>query len=236
LAQKADHEGARKLLRQIDRKKFRIITGQSIDEDYDRYGIKNRDQWDKDLGVKRNKAGKVVRTSGDMYIQPKAMLNPDGTRGTIFVPTHKKTSPTPILHELGHGTGKASRSKGWQNVLGTTMGLKRGVSLVGAGLSGGAALSAKSDEDIARANRINNMSVIAGGLMHAPLLIEEGRANIRAHGLGKKFGVPVRKRQLAAAMGTYAGSALAQTALPWWVNRRIIAHKRRQRAANNAKG
>ena len=69
------------------------------------------------------------------------------------------------------------------------------------------------------------------GLAAAPLLFEEGRANLRAIGLGKKFGANVSKRKLGAAMGTYLANAAGQTLLPHYLIKRRLKKRRKALAS-----
>jgi hypothetical protein len=223
-----DVAGARKLYDKIDRDKFDVLTSADTKAYFEEGDspFESLDELDKTFGIKRDETGKAVGTDGDaFYSKAKG-----GKRGIIYVPLTRTVNPTGILHELGHGTGKlglgSESGRAWERAVMRSSNLGGPSAVLGAGVGGASALSASTPEQLDRAERTNNIAAGVSGLVQAPRLLEEARANIRAVGLGKKLGVPASKRQLAAAMGTYLGSAAGRTLLPWYANKKIIDYKR----------
>lgn len=153
------------------------------------------------------------------------------TRGLI-ASSLKDTDTTSLMHELGHATGKLGYGK---NKLYTDL-VSNSSKLVGAGGKFGIGRAgieayniggAKSKEDLDKIEKRTNLLTGLHGLATAPLLFEEGRANIRAVGLGKKFGANVSKRKLGANMGTYLAAAAGQTLLPHYLIKRQIKQRRK---------
>mgnify|MGYP003347109948 CR=1 FL=1 len=155
-----------------------------------------------------------------------------GTRGMLYAPGYadatKPGSHSSMLHELGHATGTLGRSRLWGNIKTKGRKFSRKSPIAHAGVGGYLASSANDEEDLERARKFNNLAAIATGLGKAPTLIEEGRANIRALGFGKKFDVPVSKMQLGAAMGTYLANAAGHTLAPYLLNKKLIERRREQ--------
>jgi hypothetical protein len=161
------------------------------------------------------------------------------TRGMI-ASSLKNTDTTSLMHELGHATGKLGYGK---NRLYTDLVSNSG-KLVGKGLGrkfgiGRAGVEAyniggaKSKEDLDRIEKRTNILTGLHGLAASPLLFEEGRANVRAVGLGKKFGAKVNKLKLGAGMGTYLAGVAGQTLLPHYLIKRQI-RKRRKALEDNS--
>ena len=153
-------------------------------------------------------------------------------RGVITAPmSEKRRNPTLLMHELGHATGHPSvRGRAANALYNVGSKLMRGpgtaLSLaMGAGGVGGAR-AAQDEEDLKNVARTSTLMSGLYGAAVTPMLAEEARANIRAVGLGKKLDIPVRKRELAAAMGTYLATAGSQAALPWLLTRRAIKKRR----------
>ena len=159
------------------------------------------------------------------------------TRGMISS-SLKGSDSSALMHELGHATGKLGygKHKLYDKLVSGSIGLTRGAPGHLFGLGRAAAESyniggAKSKEDLDRINRRTNIGTALHGLAAAPLLFEEGRANLRAIGLGKKFGAKVSKRKLGAAMGTYLANAAGQTLLPHYILKRQIKNRRKALAS-----
>lgn len=227
-----DIAGAQKLYNKIDRDKFDVLIPHETKGYFERGDspFESLDELDETFGIKRDETGKPIRSDGDSFY-PKAK---GGKRGIIYVPLtkDKDVNPTGILHELGHGTGKlgpgSELGRKWDRAVTLSSNLGGPSAVIGAGVGGASALSASTPEQLDRAERTNNIAAGVSGLVQAPRLLEEARANIRAVGLGKKLGVPASKRQLAAAMGTYLGSAAGRTLLPWYASKKIIDYKRKK--------
>jgi hypothetical protein len=234
--QKHDASGARELIKKLDPSKItpmlssgvlNVINDPNTPKDM-------RDKLKRIFSIKTDERGKLVSMAGNMYIPAK------GAPGIIHVPDlgpkihgGEHLSPTTILHELGHATGAGNRSERFQDLVALSRKHRLGASALSSITGMAGALGARTDKELEYANNVNNVAGGISGIAQLPLLAEEARANIRAIGLGKKFDVPVRKRELAAAMSTYLGSAAGQTLLPWYVNRKIIQH-RRNRKENQA--
>jgi hypothetical protein len=147
-------------------------------------------------------------------------------RGIIHSPSGR-SDVEGVLHELGHATG---RGKGGLTQRGAKLMNYMNYGARGAGLLGGGVAAyqlgrATNKEEVERAQRFSRNSAIASGLMSLPLLAEEARANIRAVGLGRKFGVKPNKGVLAGRMGTYLGAAGLTALTPYLLNKRIARLK-----------
>jgi len=159
------------------------------------------------------------------------------TRG-IISSSLKGSDSSALMHELGHATGKLGygKHKLYDKLIQGSIGLTRGAPghLFGLGRAGIESYNiggAKSQKELDEINKRTNIGTALHGLAAAPLLFEEGRANIRAIGLGKKFGAKVSKRKLGAAMGTYLANAAGQTLLPHYLLKRQIKKRREALAA-----
>lgn len=232
---KPDLEGAKKVYDAIDREKFDVINSSNVKAYFEsgESPFERLEELDETFGIKRDETGKAVRSGREaLYLKAKG-----GKRGVIYVPLTRDLGPTGLLHELGHGTGGLGLGGGkapkWQAAVTASSNLRGLGSVIGAGVGGASALRAGTREELDRASTTNNAAFGAAGVIHAPRLLEEARANIRAIGLGKKLGVPARKRELAAAMGTYLAGAAGSTLLPWYANKKIIDYKREKTASMN---
>lgn len=185
--------------------------------------------------------------SGGAAFQPDVGINPQGvidysrrsgkgravTRGMI-ASSLKNTDTTALMHELGHATGKLGygKNKLYSGLVRNSVKLTRGGPGTGFGI-GRAGLesynigAAKSKKELDAIEKRTNILTGLHGLMTAPLLFEEGRANLRAIGLGKKFGAKVSKGKLSAAMGGYLANAAGQTLLPHYLIKRRIKQRRK---------
>lgn len=154
------------------------------------------------------------------------------TRGLIVAP--KDSNTTSLLHEIGHATGGEYRH-GAANVKNVLVGLSQKAGKPGTYLGAGrlaydtyAVARAKTKEDLDKIERRNRNMTIAHGLVQAPLLAEEARANLRAVGLGKKFNARANKAQLGAAFGTYLAHAAGKSAVPYFLTRHAIKKRRKE--------
>ena len=143
-----------------------------------------------------------------------------------FIYMDKDKSPTTLLHELGHATGKGRKFRDRFKLLNTLTDKHRNYApyvsmgqLMHTGL-------AEDEKALDRASKLNKAKLLISAGLELPELIEEGRANIRAVGLGKKLGVPANKKLLAASFGTYLGSSLGRTAIPYYTNKMLIKYRR----------
>ena len=143
-----------------------------------------------------------------------------------FIYMDKNKSPTVILHELGHATGAGRKFRDRFKVLNTLTKKHRYYApyvSMGQFLNTGLA---KDEKALDHASKLNKAKLLISAGLELPELIEEGRANIRAVGLGKKLGVPANKKLLAASFGTYLGSSLGRTAIPYYTNKMLIKYRR----------
>ena len=143
-----------------------------------------------------------------------------------FIYMGKNKSPTILLHELGHATGAGRKFRDRFEVLNK---LTKKHKYYAPYASMGQFLHtglAKDEKALDRASKLNKAKLLISAGLELPELIEEGRANIRAVGLGKKLGVPANKKQLAASFGTYLGSSLGRTAIPYYMNKILIKYRR----------
>ena len=140
-------------------------------------------------------------------------------------------TPEYLLHEYGHATG----SRYLQQPAGISEALQHGKGL-GRYVRGGQALmsgralrqayKAKTKEEFQKAERANREAAAANTALSLPLIAEEGRASARAIGYGRKFGVPLKKMQLARALGTYVAPVAAVSGLPYLANRAMMKYRR----------
>jgi hypothetical protein len=173
-------------------------------------------------------ANQAIDTSTGEYV-----VNPSFTRGAISAPLHASDT-TSLMHELGHATGKLRRGKSklydalydksyaFSGAPGTALGLLR------TGVESANVSRAKSEKDLDKIERRNRVLTATQGLLSSPHLFEEGRANIRAVGLGKKFGAKVNKAALATRMGTYLSGVGAQTLIPHYLTKYQINKRRKE--------
>lgn len=125
-----------------------------------------------------------------------------------------------LLHEIGHLTGRDrndtlkhklinANADLYQKSLNYGMGNK---SLLAANLLPTLALGTKrkdgesEEQFMDRRQKNRHLLNATSAIPSLPMLAEEARASINAYKLGKKIGVPVDKKLLAAAFGTYASS------------------------------
>lgn len=164
------------------------------------------------------------------------------TRGMISSGL-KNSDSSALMHELGHATGKLGygKHKAYDAILGKSAQLTRGAPghlLTRGGPGhffglGRAAVDsfnigrAKTQKDLDRIERRTNIGTALHGLAAAPLLFEEGRANMRAIGLGKKLGANVSKRKLGAGFGTYLANAAGQTLVPHYLLKAQLKRRRK---------
>ena len=150
----------------------------------------------------------------------------DGKDSAIFSGTHSET-----LHELGHATGKGKkildRFKDMDiHRRGFDLSKKVFPATQAAMLLG--TTTASDEKRLDLMDKANKAHLIGQSIANLPLLMEEARASIRGYGFGKKFGVPANKAELAGAFSTYLAPALARTAIPYYLNKKIIDIKREQ--------
>lgn len=156
-------------------------------------------------------------------------------RGTIRLDRGVMDEDT-FFHELGHATGRGAKSRNMKRLdkireimdhKGFMIG-EVGGGLAAAGLAG----SARNKKEADRANMAANAVLGLSAARHLPLLAEEARASIRAHGLKKKFtGRGARlKGTLIPSFGSYLGNALMHAAPG--ITAKVLA-KRKQRQFKN---
>lgn len=177
-------------------------------------------------------------------VNPQGMVDRSGkgraaTRGMI-ASSLKDTDTSELMHELGHATGKlgSGKNKLYSKLVDGSMKLTRGgpgtiFGIGRAGLESYNIGAAKSEKELDAIEKRTNMLSALHGLATAPLLFEEGRANLRAIGLGKKFGAKVSKRKLGAAMGTYLANAAGQTLLPHYLIKGRLKKRREALASQD---
>lgn len=129
-------------------------------------------------------------------------------------------SPSALLHEIGHLTGRErndtlkhklinANADLYQKSLNYGMGNK---SLLAANLLPTIAFGTKrkdgesEEQFMDRRQKNRHLLNAASAIPTLPALAEEARASINAYKLGKKIGVPIDKKFLATAFGTYASS------------------------------
>ena len=139
-----------------------------------------------------------------------------------------------LLHELGHGTGKGFKLRSQLDPAFRALDRAKAPLLLGGQLGIGLGTALAQDEhDLNKMEQLNKIKTLVSTGVELPKLIEEARANIRAHKLGKKFGVNLRKRDGLQAFSTYLASSLGRTALPYYVNKRLIERKRRKKISKD---
>lgn len=130
---------------------------------------------------------------------------------------------TVLSHEFGHATGSKVPHQLSTNLHKATQ-RARPAMMSGVALMAG---SARTKEQLDRAEKFNNAAAAAATLGHAPRLIEEARASIRGSNLMKKMiGKRPSHLALAGAYGTYVGGTLVPTATQYAINRRFISRGR----------
>lgn len=134
---------------------------------------------------------------------------------------------TILAHELGHATGSGNQpalhiGRGVSNLAHNALGL-------GSYYSGYRAGTARTQEEIDSARRLNRRLSAAQLATALPTLAEEARASIRAHGLSKKLtGQGVNKKLLAAAYGTYLSGGVLPTLITNRVNESLLRQREKQ--------
>ncbi len=133
-------------------------------------------------------------------------------------------NPNILLHELGHiaGDGRNDTLKHKLinlNKKGYGLGQKPAAQVAAALAPSVVNMATKRRDNETREefldrqqkyrNRISALTVLPS----VPTLVEEARASINAHNIGKKIGVKVSKKDLLAAYGTYLAGGLAPSAL-----------------------
>ena len=176
----------------------------------------------KDLKDSRN------RPLGASYLGLDQDSLPEDLQGTlegVLNRTSDLDSPEVLLHELGHASSKGRLGKGIKGLelasnryLGA---IAKGAPFLILGSAGAArqvnsALDKNSTEE-SRDRAAVRAAIGAGALTtaaSAPLLYEEGRANIRAMQIAKEFNEKLRKRKLLGSFATYAGLPLGLSVIP----------------------
>lgn len=149
-----------------------------------------------------------------------------------------KASAETLLHELGHATGRGGkllRETSWYPKM-VTFGQKKRTlapALLGSAAGVGTGALGKDEKSLDRAQLALNIGTAASSAAVAPLLFEEGRANVRAIELGKKFGYKARKGKLLKSYGTYLGGRALPIVGAYGVGRAMIS--RRREALKNKK-
>ena len=148
-------------------------------------------------------------------------------RGQIMLGS--KQDRTTFLHELGHATGLGKRDKYLKTVarLGNLSKKSRKGRVLGSGLV--SILNPPDDNQEETAQRIADANLAINLGVESPLLFEEARANLRARGLAKKFGVDdLNTRQLARGYGTYLTAAGVSLA-PALIGRHLVKRRMKKR-------
>jgi hypothetical protein len=183
-------------------------------------------------------------TPTEEKIFEKAM--PVGNERSHGVTVHTK-NPSVLLHELGHATGSDRNDTLKHKIIGANRKLygkshmyaASGAGALGAGILpsiAGALTKRKAGESeeqyVDRKQRNRHLANAATAVPVLPMLAEEARASIVGHKLGKKMGVPVNKKALGAAFGTYA-SFLAPNAVRAATD--IVANRAEKNKARNSR-
>lgn len=168
------------------------------------------------------------------------VAHPDAGRGRFHAPTRvvqmpaSDAEPSALLHELGHASsGQRGQGLPPSVVLGINRAAYYAPHVQGALATGAnAALHfANTPADVERVMRANRNAGLLVGLIGSGRAIEETRAWLRAHKIGKELGVPLnRRRALLAVASEFSGPALS--ALP-----AVFTHiraKRKLRELNEA--
>ena len=148
-------------------------------------------------------------------------------RGQIMLGS--KQDRTTFLHELGHATGLGKRDKYLKTVarLGNLSKKSRKGRVLGSGLV--SMLNPPDDNQEETAQRVADANLAINLGVESPLLFEEARANLRARGLAKKFGVDdLNTRQLARGYGTYL-TAAGVTLAPALIGRHLVKRRMKKR-------
>ncbi len=158
-------------------------------------------------------------------------------KGFIIDLDRDKADAETLLHELGHATGRGGkllRESSWYPGIVTLGQKKRALApaILGGAAAGTGALG-KDEKSLDRAELALNLGTAASSAAVAPLLFEEGRANVRAVQLGKKFGYNARKRKLLKYYSTYLGARALPIAAAYGAGRVMIG--RRREALKNKK-
>lgn len=158
-----------------------------------------------------------------------------------------------LLHELGHSAGIGRNDTLKHKLINANIAVKQrslrlldnsAINASRAAIPSVVAQMARrregeSEEDfLNRKQKYRHISNALGASIALPILAEEARASYNAVRLGKKMNIPVDKKQLAAAFGTYAAHGLSVPALRAALD--VAFHKKdlerlNNRKANNAK-
>lgn len=134
-------------------------------------------------------------------------------------------NPSLFLHELGHSTGsgrddtiKHKLINANRKLYGKSHNYAFTKNPIASAIAPSLASITKkrdgeSEEDyMDRRQKRRHIANVATAIPTLPLLAEEARASINAYKLGKKMGVPVDKKALGVAFGTYASSLIPNMA------------------------
>lgn len=150
-----------------------------------------------------------------------AAQNATGYRGSI----HGKLTAggTVLAHELGHATGRRLPP----GLISTAWGVGRRGSGVAHMIPRAQLAFAQDEKDIDRASTLNNVAYGATMALHAPRLIEEARASMRANPLARKMiGRDINRKALMGAYATYLGASAVPTTIRYALNRSAIKTRR----------
>lgn len=174
-------------------------------------------------------------------LNPNIIPEKGGRSGVVSV---KTKDPATLLHEIGHETGGNRTDTLKHRIIKANKGLYAKsqahaftanplVSAIAPSIA--SAMTKRKDNEseedyLKRKQRNRHLTNAASALGVAPMLAEEARASIVAHKLGKKMGVPVDKKSLLTAFGTY-GSTLIPNAVRAATD--VISHKREMDSLKN---
>ncbi len=184
---------------------------------------------------KFDKKGKLLarrNLRGAFYTNPRNMGLDDKEYKGLIALGNKGLDADFFLHELGHSTGFGSK-KAIQNLKGmigsAAKGSKKLRQIGSVGIAAGAK-SARTEKEIEKMDELATKNLLMSAALESPNLIEEARANIRAVGLGKKFGHKVNKTKLLKAYGTYAAGS-ASVLAPALLAKYYSSRKRQEKKA-----